>query len=680
MPEQRIPDDSTDAERESSHTTGGGLQAQVGSGILAHTTEQGVDLVKSTTRRTVHFLLPDSQTPISTRSDTEDEDTAVAESVGQGRDACSEKGQLSTGPPDDGVKPVHQTVRSLLEVAIMDGASDQESIVTLPASPGPDMEVNVLIDNFEDDTVRAREGDSDISQLMDGTNGEGTHLPSSFDDQGPINETLESVKERCEDSSLIEAPTENVSQSYDAVNVPERLANESAEDIAMEVDFTDTVVPPISVGMDKAEPAVVSPTKNCDLNEEVTASDDTAEMAGFHNTPVDDPHAQSQPEQHNTDTLLAGKSHEQSIRQESLLQPTYADDAPWIKSSKRPLEINNETSPAKRQRMDVALETIYEESLLQTTHVDDAQWTKPSKRPLEATDEAPPAKRQRIEHAFEPKKEQTARNGESSSTAVSQQDGHPKNDGEGSKIEPEHTPIAGAAPNIPTLTDWSSFTVVNLRKELATRGLRRGGVKAILVQRLTEYERTQALQASLEAQSDQLILVESESNFAAEDKGKGPEKTSEAIADVVNSLDNDTVAADGRDDNGNEVVEDIVKNLVDEVIAQDGIESAKLSTVEMAGGGYPAPPLGFNDTAAPDLSANVEMQDERDWQDDSYEQVVLLTQSPLGGPVQNEPVQPEMDADISLESIEAPVVEQGIRDGTPPRCTGSGTMWIAKEA
>lgn len=637
MPEQRIPDDSTDAERESTDTTGGNLQAQVGSGILAHTAEQGVDLVKSTTRRTVHFLLPDSQTPITTRSDTEDEATAMAESVGQGWDACSEKGQLSTGPRDDGVNSVHQTVRSLSEVAIMDGASEQESIVALPASPGPDIEVNVLIDNSEDDTVRAREGGSDISRPMDGTNGEGTHLPSSFDDQGPINETPESVKERWEDSSLIGAPTENVSQSHNAVTVPERFVNENAEDIAMGVDFTDTVVPPITVGMDKAEPAVVSPTKNCDLNEEVTASDDTAEMAGFHNTPVDDPHAQSQPEQHNIDTLLAGKPREQPIHQESLLQPTYADDAPWIKSSKRPLEISNETSPAKRQRMGVALE---------------------------------------------PKKEQTARNGESSSTAISQQDGHPKNDGEGSKIEPEHTPIAGAAPTAPTLTDWSSFTVVNLRKELASRGLRRGGVKAILVQRLTEYERTQALQASLEAQSDQPILVESESNFAAEDKGKGPEKTSEAIADVVNGLDNDTVAATvgDEDDNGSGVVEDLVKNLVDEVIAQDGIESAKLSTVKTTGQSYTGPPSVFNDTAAPDLAADVDMQDRCGWQDDSYEEVVLLTQSPLGGPVQNEPVQPEVDADVSLESIEAPVVEQGIRDGTPPRYTGSGTMWIAKEA
>lgn len=635
MPEQRILDDFTDAERESTDTMGGDLQAQVGSGILVHTAEQGVDLVKSTRRRTVHFLLPGSQTPISTRSDTEDENTAIGELAIQGWDACCEKGQLSTGPPDDGVNPAHQTVRSLSEVAIMDGASEQELSVSSPASLGPDIEANLLMENPGDDTARARECGSNISQPMDGATGEDTHLLDSFDDQGPITEIPESVKECWEDKCLVEAPTEDVSQSSDAVIEPERLVNENAEDVGMEMEITDTIASPISVGMDKAEPAVVSPTKNCDLNEELTAPDDTAEMGGFHNTPVDDPYAQSQPEQHNTDTPLAGKSHEQPIHQEPLLQPPYVDDAQWTKPSKRPLEITNEASPAKRQRIDVFLKS---------------------------------------------KIEQSASDGESSSKATSQRDGYLPNDGEGSKVEPEHAPASAAATHIPTSTDWTSFTVVNLRKESASRGLRRGGVKAILVQRLTEYERTQALQASLEEPDDRPMLVESDSKSAAKDKGKGPEKTSEAIADVVNGLDNDMVAAAWRNDDVDGVVEDLVKNLVDDAIAQNSMESGKPSAVKTTEERYTGPPSGFKFKAAPDLSADVEMHDGCGWQDDSYEEVVLLTTSHLASPVRNEPVQPEVDANISLESIEAPAIERDIRDGTPPRITGSGTMWIAKEA
>lgn len=635
MPEQRILDDFTDAERESTDNTGGDLQAHVGSGIVVHTGEQGVDLVKSTRRRTVHFLLPGSQTPISTRSDTEDEDTAMAESVGQGWDACSEKGQLSTGPHDDGVNPVHQTVRSLSEVAFMDGASEQESIVASPVSYGPDTEANTLIENPEDATARAGELKPDISQPMDGTNGAGAHLPSSFYDQGPITGTSESVKKHWEEKLLVGPLTENVSQSYDAVIESERLANENDEDAAREVELTETVALPMSVDMDKAEPAIVSPAKNCDLNEELTAPDNTAEMTGFHDIPVDDLHAQSQLKQQNTDTPLAGKSHEQPTHQESLLQPTYVDDALWNKTSKRPLEMTSEASPAKRQRTDVALVS---------------------------------------------KTEQSPSHGESSSKAISQRDVYLPDGGEGSKIEPGHALTSAAAPHIPTSTDWTSFTVANLRKELANRGLRRGGVKTILVQRLTEYERTQAVQVSLEEPDDQSMLVEPQSEFAAKGKGKGPERTGEATVDAVSNLENGTAAAAARDENGNGVVEDLVENLVNDAIAQAGIESAKLPALKTLGGSYTAQPLALNDMAAPDLSADVEMQDILDWQDDSYEEVILLTMSPMASPVRKEPVQREMDADVSLESIEAPVVEPGIRDGTPPRITGSGTMWIAKEA
>lgn len=605
---------------------------------MVYTAEQGVDLVKSTRQRTVHFLLPGSQTPISTRSETEDEDTATGEPAIQGWDACNEQGQLSNGLPDDNVNPVHQTLCNLSDIAIMDGANDQEWSVASPANSGSDIEANTLTQHLEDDIARAREGDLRIAQPMDGTDGEDTHLSSSFEDQGPIAKTPQSVKEDWEVSSLVEARTENVSQPYNAVIEPQRFVDENVEDVAMEAAITDTVASPINVNMNTPEPAMVSPTKTCDLHEEITAPDDTVEMTDFHDTPIDDFNAQPQPDHLNIDTPLAGNFPEQPVHQESLRQPTYVDDAQGINPFKRPLETTIKASPAKRQRIDVA--------------------------PLES------------------KIEKSASNAESSSTAISRQDEHLTitTDGEGSKIEPEHKPTSAAAPPIPISTDWSSFTVVNLRKELASRGLRRGGVKADLVQRLTEYERTQAMQVSLEEPVDSPMLVESEPESKAKDKGKGMglEKTDEATVGIVNGLDNDKDAAAARDDNGNKVVEDLVQTLVDEVIAQDGLELAHLSTVKTLRGSHTGKRSESNATAVPCPRADV---DECEWQDDSYEEVVLLTTSRLASPVGKESVQQaEMDADISLESIEAPVIETNIRDGTPPRCSGSGTLWMALEA
>lgn len=79
-------------------------------------------------------------------------------------------------------------------------------------------------------------------------------------------------------------------------------------------------------------------------------------------------------------------------------------------------------------------------------------------------------------------------------------------------------------------------------------------------------------------------------------------------------------------------------------------------------------------------SANSEMHEGFRWQDDTYEEVVLLAMPDPGDPVAEDSFQHNGDADTSLQSVEAPAIEPGVREGTPPRFTGSGTAWTGAKA
>lgn len=601
MPKQRILNDVTKAKRASTNSTGGILQKHVGDRTMRRSAKRNVESVKSTRRRTVHFLLPGSQTPVSTRSDVQVEDTEMGESV-QGCDSSSEKGQFSNGPRDV-VNPIHQTIQSLSTVGIMDGAGEEESSFASSDNPGHDIEDNLSIESPGDDITRARETGSSIFQPLAGMGGEDAPLPPSFNDQESITEALEPANEHSENSPLVEASTDHGSQFSDATIELERLANGNLEDIAREAKLSNLVASPMLIDMDKGEPAVVSPSKGCDLDEKVKVSGDAVGRTSFFDMVLEDVQTRSQFEQHNADITLAGSSHE--------LQPQlpYVDDAARVSLSKRPLEMPQAFIPAKRQRMDVALKSYLEQS---------------------------------------------DRNGESSNKATSQPQQNLTIAG--------HPPGSAAPPPVPTPTNWSSFTVANLRKELSKRRLPTRGVKAILVQRLTEFETTQAMQASLDKQNGHLVPVASYVESAAKGKGKGPEQTGPATVDVVAHLTNDTAAAAAT----NEVVDD--------VIAKDLIKSGDLLGGEIAEGDYPIPPPVFTAATTAEPCADVEMQD------DTHEEVVLLTSSHLNSPVPKKIEQPEMDADTSLESVEAPAIESDMDKGTAPRCSGSGTMWIAKEA
>lgn len=613
MPERRIFDDVTNAERARANSTGGVVANHVDDRMVLHSAEQYVGLIKSTRRRTVHFLLPGSQTPISTRSETGIEDTEMGEAVVQGCEASNEKGQFSNGPRDV-VNPIHQTMQSMSTIGILDGSSDENSSFASPASPGHGIEDNMLIESTGDDITRVRESALGVFQPAAGTNEKDTYLPLSFDGKESITETSEPANEHWEMSPLVEASTENVSQFKNATIELERLV-----DVAMDVEFLHPVASPMSVGTNEDGPAATSRSKVCDLDGRSELPGDTGGRTSFFDMVLGDVHTQSQPEQHNTDSMLAGSSHELPTYQELPPQLPYVDDAPWTRLSKRPLE-DQEISPVKRQRMDVA---------------------------------------------FESDPRQSARSGYSSNEATSRPEKKLTSAGEGSKAEPEHPPKAAAPSSVPTPTNWSSFTVANLRKELSKRRLSTRGVKAILVQRLTDYEMTQPIQASLEEQNGHPMLGASEIESAAKGKGKGPEQTGQATVDVVARVTNETIEAASRD----EVVEEFVRNLVDDVIAKDLVKSADL----LGGGDYSGP-------AQTEPCVDVEMQDDLSWQDDTHEEVVLLTTSHLNSPVAKKQEQPEVDADVSLESVEAPAIESDIHKGTPPRCSGSGTMWIAKKA
>lgn len=179
----------------------------------------------------------------------------------------------------------------------------------------------------------------------------------------------------------------------------------------------------------------------------------------------------------------------------------------------------NEQGWSKQQQTDATLVARFhepsfacEQSTLVHQHVDAATSIKSPKRLLHGDNEQSLAKRQRDEVA--PKSE-------SSNEAAPRREARLTFNGDLGTTERAH-PIIIAPPPIPAMTDWSSFTVAKLRKELTKRGLAPGGVKTVLVQRLTDYDAIRAMkEPAVEADDGGLTLAESESAIQA--KGKGVE-------------------------------------------------------------------------------------------------------------------------------------------------------------
>ncbi|KAJ4388085.1 hypothetical protein N0V93_008690 [Gnomoniopsis smithogilvyi] len=314
-------------------------------------------------------------------------------------------------------------------------------------------------------------------------------------------------------------------------------------------------------------------------------------------------------------------------------------------------------------------------------HVDAAPFIEsPPKRYLENDHDQPPAKRRRIDTAPNFSTEQSAKGGESSKELAPQCGPRLISSGNNDKAEPTHPAFAPLSSTTPAMTDWSSLTVANLRKQLMKRGLPIKGVKALLVQRLTEHDVIQATKEEErvveEEEEDGGLGIEEPEPAAVKGKGKGIEQISEPLAGTVNNLKTDTVAA-ARDREKD--VETLVEGLVDDMTFEDDVTHANFLDAEATGQYHHEHHVDeFNSTVAAGSPAKAVLHDDDlAWQDDTYEEVVLLTTPPCPDSI-SEPedaIQHEGDADVSLQSVEAPAIEPGLRDGTPPRFTGSGTAW-----
>lgn len=517
--------------------------------------------------------------------------------------------------------------------SLMDGANERETNITILASQAPDIETKMSTETSQDVISVMEASKFDKPQAMVSTDG--------GDNQGPITESPQSAKEHVEDVAMMEAPEATISGPVEElITEPERPSEEHdhGRDAAMMMEGSVTATSTLSPGLlDEGDSSVALAHNIHDTTEDIKVPDGTVDSISFYNAPFEDRNKKTPPEQQYIDSTLPGGSCERPIKD------------------------------------------IHEKPILKRQYDDVAPLTTPLKRPLEVANEQRPAKRQRIDAASKSNMEQSIKNGEQSREAVSQRETPLISDGDATKFKPVPRTVATAS--VPNTTDWSKFTVANLRKELSKRGLSSKGIKTLLVQRLTDFDMTQAMSGLAEEEGNGgPALVESQSKEMVKDNEVG--QISEGPTNTVRSPENDAstaASAAARDRDWD--VENLVEGIVDHVIFGDDVDSANLFDTQAMGRSHIEQPHECNDyTATAGSSAEKEiMQDDLQWQDDTCEEVVLLTiPDPMpdpSSPRAERPVQRDGDADISLESVEAPAIEPGVHDGTPPRFTGSGTIW-----
>ncbi|KAJ4421137.1 hypothetical protein N0V82_003901 [Gnomoniopsis sp. IMI 355080] len=600
---------------------GSDRSAMVSVGHAVQSSEQGINEIKPPSKRKVHFVLDDSQTPVAD-SATVRRDSVGSNSAVQGYGVNNKNGQLLASPsPDSGgsVSPMQQTTPDLATVFMVDGANESEDSVTMLTTPELEIEANTSAENTGDVVTVTKASGFDNSQALVNTDDD--------DDQGPITELSQSAKANGKDVALMESPEALVSgPAADVITEHGR-----SHDAAIMAEVSGTATSSLSPDMSEDDSPTVSTCDIHDTCENIKVPDGTVDESSFHNAALEDMNHQSTHEQQYTDFTPGG-------------------------SRERPVEDIDEQSPLKRLHDDVA------------PFIKSPTW------PVEDANDQPPAKRQRIDAASQSNTEQSAHhNGEQFGDAASQRETRLASDGDGSKpeLERSHPPAVAPAP-VPTSTDWSKLTVVNLRKELSKRGLPIKGVKTLLVQRLREFDMTQALNKPAEEEGDGGPAF-AEPEFEGMVKGDGVGQASEALADTINSPEND-VSATARNGYRDQDVENL-EGLVDDVIFADDVGPANVYHAQAMEKNYINHPHECSDSATAGSFAEGMMQDDLQWQDDTYEEVVLLTTPDPNSPRAECSVRCDGDADISLDSVEAPAIEPGMDNGTPPRFTGSGTMW-----
>lgn len=631
----------TDAERASDDIRLGVLHANVRMGEAIQDSELVVQMDRFTKARRVHFLDPDSQTPVASPA-IEGEGNVVAEpavwEVAQSAidwdGVNNDIGKLSGDPFTYGqglIKSFEQTTHNSAAYIMLDGAIEIDTSGKSPASHDTNVEAETLARKSEDGSmVMEKTGQDTLQPVVD--MGDGYVLSMSADVLAPLADRLKSVGERGEDNVTVELPARMVSQPENAVIQPQKLAEEPGEQIAMaEVPKSTATQSTVEVG--KRDLPVVSPPTSQDPTEYIKVPDSTMDKFKPLKWPFKDVNEHSSHKQQRIDTTLADSSTKRPVEfvtghPSPKRQPINV--SPTISSPKWPIQGEHEQPTFKRQHTDATSVSSFN------------NWD------FERVDEQTAAKRQHIA---------------------------PRISRDGSKAEPEH-PTSLAPSLISNMIDRNSLTVANLRKQLSKRGLSTKGVETLLVQHLTENDQAVSQAKDEPAGEEEGCLTLLKVDSTTMNQGREPEQIGEAIAHKVTGSVND-VAATAEDHFINKVAEEIVKDIVEEIVA-DAVKPMDFTNGRVTGNNVIWQVHELNNTATLGSSADADVQDDIDVQDDAdtSEEVVLL----VGPDEDSNTVKHEEHADISLESVEAPRAETGARDGPRPRFTGSETAWKGLQA